>query len=240
MNPANPKTPIAKTPSSPALPSKPTRQLKFDSKTLRWILIGSLILSVLILLIVSSYGLSLLGGKSRELVDLKVQSLTAEQQLTNLEKSKKEVEHYTYFKEVAKTVIPAEKDQAATVLEVFKIADQSGLSIQSITFPSSNLGLGTTLGTRDATSSAAKQNVITQARPVSGISGLYSLELTITPETGPEAPPDKHVTYAKMLNFLKRIENNRHTAQITQVNIQPENSGHGLSFALTINIFIKP
>lgn len=218
--------------------------MKIDNKRLSWILLGLLGLSIALFLGVMSIGLSKLSKESKSMVDLKVQSQIADAQLSNLEQTKKDVEKYSFFKDVAKTVIPNDKNQAEAVLEINQMAGQSGISLQSITFPASSLGLRTTTTTttpaQDATSSAATSNAISQATPVVGIPGLYSLALTITPQSDKDAPPDKLVTYAKMLDFLNRIENNRHTAQITQVSIQPAATGQSLGFTLTINIFIKP
>lgn len=217
--------------------------MKLDSKKLRLVLIAGLILSTIAFFGVAFYGLSVLDGKSRSLVNLKVQSQAGYNQLANLVQSKKEVEKYAYFKSVAQTVIPNDKNQAQAVLEINQMASDSGISIQSITFPASTLGTGAAAATpaqKDATSASAAQAALTQAKPVTGIPGLYSLELTITPESGKDVSADQQVTYAKMLDFLKRIENNRHTAQISQVSIQPASDSTALSFTLVINIFIKP
>ncbi len=217
--------------------------MSLNSRRLRLVLIGGLLLSVVAFLAIAFFGLGLLSTKSQKIVDLKVQTETADAQLANLESSKKQIEKYSYFKDVAKTVIPSDKDQAESVLEIFQMADASGIAIQSITFPASTLGLTTSTTTatqQDATSSSSTRSVLSQAKPVTGIPGLYSLELTITPDYGNTVPADKQITYDKMLAFLNRIENNRHTAQITQVNIQPPTNNQSLSFSLTVNIFIKP
>lgn len=216
--------------------------MKLDSKKLRLILFGLLALSLVLFAVIIVLGSSVLSSQSRKMVDLKVKSQTADNQLSNLEQSKKDIEKYSYFKAVAKSVIPNDKDQAVAVLEINQIAQASGISIQSIAFPSSTLGLRTTsvAPTADATSASSTSAAISQAKPVTGIPGLYSLELVITPESGKDVPPVKQVTYDKMLDFLSRIENNRHTAQITQVNITPAGDGQSLSFSLIINIFIKP
>ena len=217
--------------------------MSLNSRRLRLVLIGGLLLSVVAFLAIAFFGLGLLSTKSQKIVDLKVQTETADAQLANLESSKKQIEKYSYFKDVAKTVIPSDKDQAESVLEIFQMADASGIAIQSITFPASTLGLTTSTTTatqQDATSSSSTRSALSQAKPVTGIPGLYSLELTITPDYGNTVPADKQITYDKMLAFLNRIENNRHTAQITQVNIQPPTNNQSLSFSLTVNIFIKP
>lgn len=222
----------------------------FNSKTVRILLVAALVLAVAGFMATSVVGLSLLKDKSNSMVDLKIKSQTADAQLTNLEKAKKQVQQYAYFKDVAKTVIPSDKNQAEDIVEINQLASQAGISIQSITFPTSTLGLttsttSTTPASTDATSSSSTKSAISQAKPVTGIPGLYSLELTITPESASSAPADKQLTYAKMLNFLKLIENNRHTAQISEVDITPSGTGNsvlgsGFTFILKINIFIKP
>lgn len=254
MNPAKPSPPTNPSNAKPAVkapvePPKTKRQFKLDSKNMRLVLLGSLGLCALLFMAILFIGLSFLGKESQQMVDLKVKSQTADAQLTNLESAKKQVEKYSFFKDVANTVIPNDKDQATAVLEVTNIAQEVGINIQSITFPASTLGLttGTTSATttqQDATSSSAAPKAISQAKPVQGIPGLYSLQLTITPESDAKTPPDKIITYNKMLDFLHRIENNRHTAQITDVSISPAssqgNTSGNLTFSLTTNIFIKP
>lgn len=218
--------------------------MKLNSKRLRLMLASGLVLSIVAFFAIVLFGLSLLSSKSQKIVDLKVQNQTADAQLANLESSKKQVEQYSYFKDVAKTVIPSDKDQAESVLEIFQMANASGIAIQSITFPASSLGLTTsttsTTTTQDATSTGSAKTALSQAVPVTGIPGLYSLALTITPESDSSVPANEQITYAKMLDFLNRIENDRRTAQITQVNIQPPTATQSLSFDLVVNIFLKP
>jgi hypothetical protein len=214
--------------------------MKLNSKNLRMILICALALSILIFVITMSMGLSKLGEKSRAMVKLKVENQTTNDRLNNLEQAKKEVEKYAYFKQVAKTVIPSDKNQAQTILEINQMARQAGIGIQSITFPASTLGTGAAAVKTDATKTSSASTAITQAKPVPGIAGLYSLQLIIAPESGKDVSAGRQVTYPKMLDFFKRIENNRHTAQITQISIQPATDSQALSFTLIINIFIKP
>ncbi len=213
--------------------------MKITSRRLHLALVSGVLLSIIAFIVIAYFGLSILGAKSQKIVDLKVQTQTAGDQLANLESSKKQIEQYSYFKNVAQTVIPSDKDQAETVLEIEQMANNAGIQLQSITFPASNLGL-TTSAAQDATSTSASQAAISQAQPVAGMAGLYSLQLTITPDSSTNVPPAKQITYAKMLAFLNEIENNRRTAQITQVNIQPPSQNLPLSFSLIINIFIKP
>ncbi len=208
-----------------------------SAQRLRLVLSGLLGLSVLAFIVIAYLGSTQLSHKSQKLVDLKLQSKVADDQLASLAKAKKEVQKYAYFNAIAKSVIPSDKDQARAVLDIFQLANESGIAIASITFPASTLGVS---ATQNSATTATPQNVISQAKPVEGISGLYGIELTITPQSGPAVPAEQQVTYPKLLDFLSRIEHNRRTAQITQVNIQPASGNNFINFTLTTNIFIKP
>ncbi|HET9721967.1 MAG TPA: hypothetical protein VFP32_02970 [Candidatus Saccharimonadales bacterium] len=240
MNPAQSVTPSPKTTDAPK-PAKPNRGFKFDSKSLRFILIAVVGISVVAFVAIASLGISFLSRQSKSMVNLKLKSATADAQLSSLETAKKQIEKYSYFKAIADEVIPNDKDQAEAVVQINQFATQSGFLLQNITFPASTLGV-TALSTVPSTTPSAKTAVptLTQAKPVSGIPGLYSLQLTITPQTGNTVPADQQVSYPKILDFLNRIEKNRRTAQITDVSIQPASGNQSLSFTLTINIFIKP
>lgn len=200
----------------------------------------------LLFLAIAFGGLGLLSAKSQQLVQLKQQNHVADAQLSSLAASKKQVEQYAYFNDIARGVLPSDKDQAQAVRDIFSLADQSGIAIASITFPSSSLGAAqpkSSSETKDA-ATASGSSAISQAKPVEGISGLYSLELTIVPASGAGVPDERRVTYPKLLDFLSRIEKNRRTAQIAQVAVQPQNDESGpsqfINFTLTINIFLKP
>src|SRR5438105_12052724 len=109
--------------------------MKLDSKKFRLVLIGLIGLSVIVFFALLYFGLSTLSQKSTKLADLKQQSQTADVQLENLKEIKKELAQYDYFKGIANTIIPNDKDQAQAVTDIFTIAKQSGFDIQGITFP---------------------------------------------------------------------------------------------------------
>lgn len=215
-----------------------------STQRLRLILTISLIALALLFFGIAISGRSMLLQGSQELVELKQQSKTVDSQLANLAASKKQVEKYAYFNTVAKTVIPSDKDQAQAVLDINNLAGQSGIVIANISFPASTLGSKTTTPSKSNAATASSKTVISQAKAVEGINGLYSLELTVTPQTGAGIADDKKVTYSKFLDFLSRIERNRRTAQISQVSITPETAENGpsqfIDFSLSINIFMKP
>jgi tRNA A37 N6-isopentenylltransferase MiaA len=194
---------------------------------------------------------SVIGGnlylekQTKKLNELKVEDKLVEAQQTALTQAKRDLEKYAELERIAKSVVPQDKDQAKAVLEVVEIARASNISIQSITFPSSNLGSRAAPSNNSAPgesgqSSQPQTSPISQAKPVDGIPGLYSLEMKISPQP---SDPRQQINYYQLLNFLERIENNRRTAQITALQITPlsaDRQSPFVRFSLTINIFVKP
>jgi hypothetical protein len=224
-----------------------------SSQRLRLILFGSFGLMVVIFIAATFLGLSMLQKKSKSMTELKSQSKSLESQVTQLNIAKKDVDKYKFFNDVAKAVIPNDKDQVQAVAELFQMANESGILLQSVSFPASTLGTkastpaagSTTTNTTTSTTAPtpSTKDVISQAKPVAGISGLYSVELVIGPQTGDKVPVDKKVNYEKMLAFLSKIERNQRTAQVTKVDIQPpkaDSTSSDFSFTFNVNIFIKP
>lgn len=219
-----------------------------SGKKTRNLLLGLLGLGILIFIAVGFIGTSMISKKSQAMVELKVKSANIDAQLKNLARAKKDVEKYKSFNDIASTVIPKDKNQVQAIAEIFQIAEETGISLQSVTFPTSSLGVKpttpATTTSQPAGSTTPTTTAISQAKPFSAVPGLYSLELTIKPQGGESLSPAKTVTFTKFINFLTAIENNRRTAQITQVSIQPLNiSGNTddlIDFTLVLNVFIKP
>lgn len=187
-------------------------------------------------------GDQLLRKQSSKLTDLKLQNAVIESQQTALSKAKKDIVTYTQLNETAKQIVPQDKDQARAVREIISIAEQSGVSIASITFPSSNLGqsqpkaaTGDGAKTDTATSATPEAPPLSQVKPVDGIKGVYQLEISVNTTL------TKPVTYTQLLDFLNRLEQNRRTAQITNLSIQPNSLNRNvLTFSLQLTIYIKP
>lgn len=220
------------------------------SKKVRNLLIGLIALGLAVFIIISFIGISTLNKKSRTMVEQKVKSANVDAQLINLSRAKQDVEKYKTFNDIAKTVIPNDKNQVQAIADIFQIAEEVGILLQSVSFPNSTLGakpssVPAASASGQATAAApATSSAISQAKPFPGVPGLYSLELTITPQGGETIPANKQVTYQKFIAFLNAIENNRRTAQITQVTIHPVNTNNStaefINFTLMLNIFIKP
>ena len=187
------------------------------------------------------YGNQLLGQSSQTLTDLKVEAAVIDAQQTALSKAKQDIQTYTNLNTIAKQIVPQDKDQARAVREIITIAQQSGVVITGVTFPASNLGQAapkTTpaegeAATTDATAPAPPP--ISQVKPVEGITGVYQLDLNVTTDTA------RPITYPQLLDFLRRLEQNRRTAQITNLTIQPNTANRELlTVTLQLTIYIKP
>jgi hypothetical protein len=188
----------------------------------------------------------MLKGKAKQLTDLKLQSQVVSSQQTGLQQAKRQLAQYSGFEETAKSIVPQDKDQAEAVREITKLASDSGISrLSSVTFPLSTLGgIAGTSGSSSSSSSSSSstssstaqpKKSLTQLAPVKNISGVYSLQITI------QQTNDSAIPYSQFLLFLEKLEQNRRTAQVSSIILQPDNTHPSLvAFTLTISEFIKP
>jgi hypothetical protein len=197
-----------------------------NARKLNTIMMGVLTLVGIGLLGSAYWANSMLGSKSDELVKLKAAKEAAAQQESKLVQAKQDIQRYGELNEIAKSVVPQDKDQAKTVNEIVNLANQSGISrLSSVAFPPSTLG-----GAKLKTSKG-----ITQVTPVKGMAGVYTLQITITQASADPVP------YSSFIDFLSRLERNRRTAQVSSINVQPDSERPDMvSFTLVIDEFIKP
>jgi hypothetical protein len=188
------------------------------------------------------FGNKLLTQKSERLTQLKVEYAALEEQQKALIQAKKDIEKYTELEGITKAIVPQEKDQARTVREIIQLADQSGVKIGAITFPSSTLGQiapkaaapasGETTTTAAPTTAASST---TQVKAVDGIAGLYQMEVNVQGQAG------QRVTYQQFIGFLKRLEQSRRTSQVNSITITPNTTDRNIvTFNLIINVYLKP
>lgn len=200
-----------------------------NSKRLFYILIATLI-------VINAGGIALLvlGNKvldkqNDKLTQLKVEANTLDTVQQSLVKAKKDVEKYKDLAQVVETVVPQEKDQARTIREIVQIAQESGVSIDSINFPSSSLGNKTT-GTGAASASTGTTN--TQTQKVEGINNVERLEITIA--------SSRQVPYSNFILFLQKLEQNRRTSQVSSITVTPAGVDKTrVNFSLILNVYIK-
>lgn len=198
-----------------------------DSKKLYFGLIGLLVILGVGLILGAKEADSMLGGQSNKLVALKASDLATGAQETQLLQDKKDIAKYSDLNTIAKSVVPQDKDQAAAVREISDIAAASGIpQLSSVTFAPSTLG---------GTTAVKTPNGLTQVTPVKDIPGVYDLEITITQAS------TSYVSYDSFISFLKGLEQNRRTAEVTSINILPnQKDASQVSFTLVVDEYIKP
>ena len=205
-----------------------------NSKRMFFVLLGVIGLLVIAAIAILVFGNNKLQEQSDKLNELRIERRTLEEQQTSLARAQADIETYSELEEIAKTVVPQDKDQARAVREIITMAEESGIAIQSINFPASELGSGS--GSRG--DSGSDSSVLTQATPVDGIDGVYSLEMRVNPDS------NTPITYNQLIRFLERLENNRRTSSVSRVRIDPDREQDQetsfVNFQLTLNIYLKP
>lgn len=206
-----------------------------NSKKVSYILCGVFAVLCLAILGGAFEANKLLQSRSAKLVSLKLQSSVLDQKQLQLFQNKKDIKTYSSLNVIAKTIVPQDKDQAQAAQQIADLASASGIKqLSSISFPASSLGGTAATGTATAGSSSSK-NKLTQLTKVTGISGVYDLQITV------QQNPDSKVSYNTFLTFLAKLQQNRRTAQVSSVDVQPDTADPSMvSFTLTIDEFIKP
>lgn len=196
-----------------------------NSKTLYYILLGTVGLLAIATVGVGYGANALLVSKAAELNQAKLDGKAVEEQRAAFKQNSIDLKKYAELNKIAQAVVPQDKDQSQTVLEIIKNAQDSGITnLSSITFPASTLG--------DKT---AKAGAPTQLMPIKDVPGVYALPITVSQESSSAVP------YARFLEFLNKLEYNRRTAQVNTINIQPDKTDRSkVSFTLILNEYIKP
>lgn len=211
-----------------------------NSKKFFYIMTGLLVLVSLSAIASIVLGSSQLKQTASQLMEHKLEARLLDEQQIGLIKAKKDIEANQELEQIAKTVVPQEKDQARTVREIINLAQASGVKISNVTFPVSNLGQVVPKavpesGAGEAAPSAPKAPAVTQVIPVPDIKGVYQMEVMV------QSDPNNPVSYQKFIDFLERLEQNRRTSQVSSINVRPDTKNQdAVTFDLAINVFIKP
>lgn len=213
-----------------------------SSKKMFFVMSGVIGLMSALLIATVVYGDNFLRKQSAILVELKLSDQVIEAQKTALGQAKRDIEKYKELKATAKQIVPQDKEQTEATREILNLAQQSGIKIASISFPPSTLGQAAApksstpapSGTAETRPPAAAPTV-SQVKPVEGIKNLFQLDIVVTSDT------TDTVSYTELIDFLGRLEQNRRTAQVTQISIQPDSKNRqSLNFTLTVTIYVKP
>ena len=198
------------------------------AKQLYFVLLG-----MLTLLIIAFFGVAygtnaLLSRQASKLSKLRADGEVVDNLQLTLTKNKKDITKYSQLNNIAETIVPQDKDQAEAIREIVNLASDSGIKkLSSVTFPNSTLGT--------ITPGLNNNPNLTQLTPVKGIAGVYQLPITVAQDQSARVP------YGQFITFLSKIEQNRRTAQVSSITIQPDTSNTNMvAFSLVINEFIKP
>jgi hypothetical protein len=218
-----------------------------NSKKLYFILLSSIGL-LIIALIGGAYGADMLLSKQAdELINAKAKSLALETKQQQLVKAKNDIIKYKSLSDIAKSVVPQDKDQAQTIREIVNLANANGIRLGGITFPSSSLGTAV-VTPKPATGGDAAANSTpatpapapavlpqSQLKAVPTIPGVFDLAITV--QSDATAPAD----YSQLIKFLAALENNRRTAIVSGITLTPDGKDPSkIAFSLNINEYIKP
>lgn len=212
-----------------------------SSKRMFYVLSGCLALLAIAGIGSVYLGNNLLKASADKLNNLKLQTSVIDEQQNSIVQAKRDIEKYAELEKIAKSIVPQDKDQARTIREIVKFASEAGVPISSITFPESELGNAVLRPPTPAPAAgtAAPTGPVTppvsQVTPVEGIKGVYQLQITL------QNDKDSPARYQSFINFLRKLEQNRRTSQVTNVGIQPEAANRNLiTYSMDINVYIKP
>ena len=183
------------------------------------------------------FGSSFMKKKSNSLVEAKLDSYTTEQKEKTYLQARKDLEKNKDLNDLVAKILPKEKDQAKAVSELYKIASESGITIDKIQFPSSTLGQKAvvatgTSATQSSSTPAAAAAVVTQAKAVEGLKSVMGIDIDIY--------SGKSMKYDNMITFLQKIELNRRSMQVKKITVTPDLEKNVLSFNVTVTTFVKP
>jgi hypothetical protein len=188
------------------------------------LLMGLLILLIVIAasaLIVSNY---IMQKSADKLIQAKLDNVGYDSEEQTYLQARKDLDEYSALNEIIQKILPKSKDQAQAVSELYKIGDETGITIASITFPSS------TLGQKSGNSSS-----VTQAKTVDGMPGVLGIDIAIELQSASGAS----ISYNNMISFLQKVEVNRRSMQIKQITVNADTINGGVTFNMTLTIFVK-
>jgi gas vesicle protein len=196
-----------------------------NAKKTYFLLLGLLLASIVGAIAAIFIGNMIMQKSSDNLVKAKLDSIGADTEEQTYLQARKNLERYSTLNETISQVLPKSKDQAQAVKALYQIGDETGIIVSNIQFPTSTLGQkSTAVGS------------VTQAKAVTGMPGVQGIDISIEllPASG------KSISYANMIKFLQDVELNRRNMQIKQISVNADVTNSGVTFKLTLTIFVKP
>lgn len=208
-----------------------------SSKKAFYAMLGVITLLIILCGVCTYFGYKMILKQGDKLESSKLDAEVAEEKKELLDQAIKDINEYDELESIAKSVVPQEKDQARTVLELVELGRRAGINIVSVQFPSSELGQIANRKAGPATARGGTDTTkgLTQLTPVEGLTGVYEMSIDVQADT--EIP----ITYDQLINYLRLLENNRRTAQVSNISITPNiDNPNYVTFSLTLKSFVKP
>ncbi|HEX5456157.1 MAG TPA: hypothetical protein VFW77_02205 [Candidatus Saccharimonadales bacterium] len=202
-----------------------------NTKRISYVMMALVTLLSIATIALAAEGDLLFKKQSDKLTNLKAENQAIKDQQVSLAQAKIDIQKYENLNDIAKAIVPQDKDQAKTIREINGLASATGIKLQQINFDASSLGLPSTTAAGSASASS-----LTQVKPVTGITGVYALQIVVS--GGGETSP---VSYYQFLQFLEKLESNRRTAHVTSIDVTPsQENPNNVTFTLTLNAYLKP
>lgn len=179
--------------------------------------------------VIVSKSSSILGSEGEKLMSLKVEDKVLDMRLADLMKAKKNIDKYSELADITKQIVPEDKNQASVIAEIPLMAKMNGITISSIDFPQSSLGSKQKKSAKTKTDTSKSQLV-----ELPELKGVYVMSIDIG------IAGDKPVTYDQILSFLKTLESNRKTAQVTNISISPNKRSGFFDLQISIDTYVRP
>lgn len=209
-------------------------------------------LGILALLVVGSFAMLYFGNgymkkSATSLINSKLDNVAYDAEEQTYLQGRKDLDKYKTLNETISKILPKSKDQAQAVKELYRIGDETGILIDRIQFPSSTLGQKVAVAAPTPTPANSKTSEaeapvtpaapsITQAKAVEGMPGVLGVDIQV----GLQPAYGKSINYDNMIKFLQKVENNRRSMQIKQINVHADTQNGGITFDVILTIFVKP
>lgn len=176
---------------------------------------------ILVVLVVASAVVTVLGlyfanskltKLAEETATKKAEIQITQNQIKAYERTKETVDSLDYVEELAQKVLPESKDESSIVAELSQFALRSRLAVEQITF---NEVVKSTAKTKDKTSATIPK-------------GVSVVPITVQLKAGG--------TYENLLNFLKSIEGNQRTMQVSNITLSPDEEDRTKLSQITVAI----
>jgi len=194
------------------------------------------VLSFLLILIIGGiigstfYAVGYMRKKSQAISDIKAQNDLFDERSVAAQVSKKQLVQYKSFDAVADRILPKDKAQSNSLVELNKLANNQGLNVLAITYSDGKPAAGTA-ATTTTTTTAPK---LSQTFPVDGLPNILGMQVNVTYSNA--------IPYAKLLSYLDSIEKNQRKIQVTSLELQnfdPSQSLVQLKSA-SMRFYLKP